>query len=683
MASSRRKVLLVQLPIPPVGPEPIRGNVPLAAGYLKMYAESHGLAANYAIDIFPPISANTLGDRGLVEAILAGEPWLVGFTCYLWNIERTLWIAEQLKTARPELQIIVGGPEITADNDWVLRQKAIDYAAIGEGEQTFRELLTALSQDDRPRAAIPGLYVRPPCATGSASALLAHVNSNGFQPALAEPGAHEASEHELRLPPPRRPLPNLTEISSPYLAGILDAADEQMMLLETIRGCIFKCKFCYYPKSYDDLYFLPEEKIVANLEHARRRGAREVVLLDPTLNQRRDFPKFLRLLASENPDRQFTYFGELRAEGITEEVAGLLKEANFAEVEIGLQSIDPLAMELMDRKNNLRAFERGARAMLDLGIRVKVDLIIGLPGDTVDSVRRGLDYLHRSQLYSEVQVFNLAILPGTAFRQEAAELGLTFQNRPPYYVLNTPTLTLSQMYDLMEEAQELFETEFDPLPEPALNGPAYHVDLDDPAIALGAGLPLAEDRPQAFTLWIHSSDFDRNRHCAAAWIDAILADNPYTTLQVILEPIASSPSPSTGEGWGEGDGRPIGNSPHPGSTELTEIRPLSRKGRGECASPSAATFETLLAAAFRTPTYLDQFYSVTPGRPKGAKRLVVLLPAELRARIHPTWITDAGNYASIVWRGALPVDAVLDAHESELHQAPSVAARRQSVASGV
>ena len=66
------------------------------------------------------------------------------------------------------------------------------------------------------------------------------------------------------------------------MAGILDAADEQMLLLETIRGCIFKCKFCYYPKSYDDLYFVSEEKIVANLEHAQRRGAEEVVLLDPT-----------------------------------------------------------------------------------------------------------------------------------------------------------------------------------------------------------------------------------------------------------------------------------------------------------------------------------------------------------------------------------------------------------------
>src|SRR5262249_18538454 len=157
----------------------------------------------------------------------------------------------------------------------------------------------------------------------------------------------------VRLPNFRKPLPQLDAISSPYLAGILDARDEQMLLLETIRGCVFKCKFCYYPKSYDALYFLSEEKIVANLEHARERGAKEVVLLDPTLNQRKDFAAFLRLLIRHNPRRQFTFFGELRAEGITHETAKLLREANFTEVEVGLQSIDPHAQELMDRKNNL------------------------------------------------------------------------------------------------------------------------------------------------------------------------------------------------------------------------------------------------------------------------------------------------------------------------------------------
>ena len=62
--------------------------------------------------------------------------------------------------------------------------------------------------------------------------------------------------------------------------------------------------------------------------------------------------------------------------------------------------IDPLAMDLMDRKNNMKAFERGVRALLDVGIRVKVDLIIGLPGDTAESVRRGLDYLHANRFFS-------------------------------------------------------------------------------------------------------------------------------------------------------------------------------------------------------------------------------------------------------------------------------------------
>src|SRR5690242_3880365 len=238
--SARRRVVLIQLPIPPVGPEPIRGNVPLAAGYLKLLARQRGLEADYEIEIVPAAEANLLGDRGLVASILARDPWLVGFTCYLWNIDRSLWIAEQLKAARPDLQILFGGPEITADNAWVLEQPSLDYAAIGEGEQTFCELLETLRSSAVPIRPIDGLFVSA---------------ANG-----GEPG---------RLPNFRRPLPNLNEISSPYLAGILDAADEQMLLLETIRGCVFKCKFCYYPKSYDSLYFLSEERIVANLEHAR------------------------------------------------------------------------------------------------------------------------------------------------------------------------------------------------------------------------------------------------------------------------------------------------------------------------------------------------------------------------------------------------------------------------------
>ena len=241
------------------------------------------------------------------------------------------------------------------------------------------------------------------------------------------------------------------------------------MSLETARGCRFRCKYCYYPKSHEGLRFLSAEQVLANLNYAAEHGATEVVLLDPTLNQRPDFADFLRLLRRGNAAGRLAFSGELRAEGIDADLARLLREANFHEVEIGLQSVEPRAWELMGRPTDLPAFERGVKAMMAEGIRARVDLILGLPGDTVDSVRRGIDFLLRTGAYSETQVFNLSILPGTAFRREAEQLGLRYQPWPPYYVLQTPTLGMEDIYRLMEEAQEAFGVEFDALPPPRLD----------------------------------------------------------------------------------------------------------------------------------------------------------------------------------------------------------------------
>jgi len=578
---SRGRILFAQLPIPPVGPQPIRGNVPLAAGYLILYARRRGLDRDFDFSILPPSISNTASDLGLVEAILAEAPTVVGFSCYLWNIDRTLWIAERLKARRPDLLIVLGGPEISGDNAWVLNHPAIDVAVIGEGEQTFAELLVQLRDDGLPRPGPPGLFVRG---------------------------------RSLGAPPFRHPLPTLDEVSSPYLEGILDAADEKLLLLETIRGCIFKCKFCYYPKSYDGLYFVPEEKIVANLRHAADRGVEEVVLLDPTLNQRKDFHGFLKLLAKCNPNHQWTYFGELRGEGIKEETAKLLRAANFTEVEIGLQSIDPRAQELMDRKNGIKAFERGATAMMDAGLRVKVDLIIGLPGDTAASVREGLRYLHRTGLYHDVQVFQLSVLPGTAFRQEAAELGLRYQPRPPYYVLETPTMSLAEMADLMAEAQELFQCEFDAPASPRLDftpldGAAriesIVIDLDEDPVSL----PPPERRAQALTLWFKADDFRVHTDRAAQIAAELLRDNPQTTLQIVFEPR-------------------IG---------LQGITP--------------GVLESVQAACLEAPSYLDRFYAFQPGRARGAKRLVVLAPISDRSAADPATFEALGAAATIVWTG--------------------------------
>src|SRR5262245_24118188 len=164
-----RRVVLAQLPIPPLGPGPLRGNVPLAAAYLKLFAHRRGLDRDFDIEVFPAALANTLGDRALARAIAEREPALVAFTCYLWNVERTLWVAGKLKRLRPGVRVVLGGPEITPDNQWVLNTPDYDFAVIGEGEQTFAELL-ALLRDGPTRTPLPllgespgiaGLYVPP------------------------------------------------------------------------------------------------------------------------------------------------------------------------------------------------------------------------------------------------------------------------------------------------------------------------------------------------------------------------------------------------------------------------------------------------------------------------------------------------------------------------------------------
>jgi hypothetical protein len=233
-----------------------------------------------------------------------------------------------------------------------------------------------------------------------------------------------------------------------------------------------------------------------------------------------------------------------------------------------------------------------------------------LPGDTADSVRRGIEFLSTLRPSGGVQVFNLSILPGTVFREQAHALGLEYQPRPPYYVLHTPTLSLEQLAGLMEEAQEALGIEFDPWPAPAVHLPD-HTDLHGGCLVdLDVGparLPPPERRAQAFLLWLRSGEFGRRVDAAAALIAQILADNPHTILQVTLEPTA---------------------------------RPDQLTGR---------VLEPLLAACFRSTSYLDRFYSLQPAGLLGAERLVVLVPAAERARLGLPWARAVGQFATLVW----------------------------------
>ena len=88
------------------------GTSPLAAGCLKLGARRAGIESRCDLEIVPASIVNWMGDASLAEHIAGRRPFVVGFTCYLWNVDRTLWIAERVKQLSPGTRVVLGGPEI-------------------------------------------------------------------------------------------------------------------------------------------------------------------------------------------------------------------------------------------------------------------------------------------------------------------------------------------------------------------------------------------------------------------------------------------------------------------------------------------------------------------------------------------------------------------------------------------
>lgn len=424
MNNRKLRVLLVQLPVPN---NPTL-NTPLAAGYLKAYAAAQGLLDVAEIEILPRALADHAGDALLVEAIVARQPDVLGLSLYTWNSERSLDIARRVKERVPHVCVVGGGPEVQRDNDWVLNHAAVDIAVLGEGEQTFAELLRAMTTDDeqaklaRHLVAVAGIAFRDDVGN-------------------------------LIFTPDRMALNDLSVIPSPYLLDYLHVPDDGMLMVEVSRWCPYACSFCLYgrnmgPKLGSRYFGL--ERVLAEIAWGRDHGVRKVHFVEANLNLVPLFWPLMHALADMNADRAMTFYAELRGEHLTDEVVDALDRANVRYVEVGLQTANPAALKASHRRTDLRKWAAGTRRLLAHGIEVFLDVILGLPADDEAGVMETLHFIAREQLGS-YDVFTLQVLPGTAVRQQAAQYGLRYQDRPPYYVLGTDRLDYADLRRLRRE----------------------------------------------------------------------------------------------------------------------------------------------------------------------------------------------------------------------------------------
>ena len=546
-ASTRRplRVLLVQLPIPELVFRRVRGNEPIAPGYLKAtiekWAAEQGRARDVEVAVLPREVVDRLGDRALARAIAARKPDVLGLSLFLWNSARSVALARAVKELVPEVAVVVGGPEVTRDNPWCVAEPGVDLGVVGEGEGTLAELVAWLLGSGHPELErIAGLAI-PERSRG------------GLPVAGAPPVAYT----------PARPALELAKVPSPYLTGSIPTGWDGSISVETLRGCPFKCSFCYYYKQFAKTQAFPRGWLQDHFKFARDQGMRELFFLDPTLNARPHFSEFLDEVIAANSDGALELHAELVADMVDDKIADKLARANVKGVEVGLQSANMESLKAVNRMCDLERFAAGVTRMDRRGITVKTDLIIGLPEDDEASVARSMDWVKTRDLDADVQVFHLMVLPGTELREKADDFGYERLRRPPYYATKTRWMDEAGMRRLISRAGEVFELEFDPHARPLLGAPvapdARRVTPGDEAVsragwtratfdarlfaseaqARTAGESAGEDAANALTVFVRSPDLARDLARATSFLEALVAGNPYATLDVVVD----SPGP--------------------------------------------------------------------------------------------------------------------------------------------
>jgi uncharacterized Fe-S cluster-containing radical SAM superfamily protein len=226
-----------------------------------------------------------------------------------------------------------------------------------------------------------------------------------------------------------------------------------MAYLETNRGCPMRCAFCCYNLRRKGWSSLPPDDVARRIRILRRRGAREIRLVDPTFNAHPRFRALLSAMRRANPDRKLKFFVELRADTLTEADADALAAANVVEAEVGVQSTDPAVLRGIHRPASLSRVLAGIERLQRRGIRPTIDFMYGLPHQGMEDIARSLAVLE-SFPAAHPQFLPTLLLPGTELRDRAVELKLRAQALPPYRVQSTDWMSAKQLAAIEAMAEE-------------------------------------------------------------------------------------------------------------------------------------------------------------------------------------------------------------------------------------
>ena len=375
----------------------------LALRYLKAYGEAHGQAydiVEYTINM--PV-------LHILSDITEHDIDILGFACYIWNIEMTLHVVDMVKAVRPDIKIVLGGPEVSFTADELLeRCPNIDYIVQGEGEEAFHALVTALQLGN------DGLYPVIPGVRGRRDGSIL--------------GSLEAVE-----------VSDLSSIPFPYTEEDMEDLEHKIIYYESSRGCPFSCQYCLSGNK-NTVRFFPQERTLEELQWFIDHGVKQVKFVDRTFNcaphHHRPLMEFMR-----DSDTDMNFHLEMEPELMTEWETNILCETppGRIQIEVGVQSTHKKTLDAINRYNDWPYIQKSIRPIIQAGrTHVHMDLIVGLPHEDFNRFGQSFNDLFSLQPHA-LQIGFLKLLKGSGVRR-MREYKYVADPLAPYEVLSTHVL---------------------------------------------------------------------------------------------------------------------------------------------------------------------------------------------------------------------------------------------------
>ena len=392
----------------------------LSIRYLKAYAQP---------EYNPQLAEYTIKDpiMNIVGDLYSKKPDVIGFSCYIWNIEETMKVVAMLKKIKPELVIILGGPEVTYDvNDWLDQIPGADFIVLGEGEVTFKDLLSEIEGEQNYKK-VSGIAYR---------------------------------QDGKKVIQPQNGKVDLKSLPSPYrLEEDRNELSKRVTYIETSRGCPFSCQFCLSSIEVGVRYF-DREKIKEDIRYMMKHGAKTIKFVDRTFNISRSYAMemFQFLIDEHQPGVVFQF--EITADIMRPEVIQFLNDnapAGLFRFEIGVQSTNDHTNDLVMRRQNFEKLTRTVTMVKDgQKIDQHLDLIAGLPEEDYSSFKKTFNDVFALRP-EEMQLGFLKMLRGTGLRIRADEHDYIYSDHAPYEILGNNVLSfddivrIKQVEDVLEK----------------------------------------------------------------------------------------------------------------------------------------------------------------------------------------------------------------------------------------